>query len=372
MPSLATFNCNNFFLRYRFTNTYPGDASNASRVEANLAGLAGYLPGLAFGRYTNRYIVWDPQRRTLAARALAEPDGQFPDIVCFQEVENIQTIRVLNQRYLGDYYPYSLLIDSYDPRNIDVGLLSRFPVREVRSHIDERDNQGDRIFSRDCLEAEVALPGGSTLTLFINHLKSKYVRRRANETDQHYHGRILASHNRRQAQAQAVADYVEARFTAQEHAQTLYAVVGDFNDTPESPYVAPLVNSARLTDLLAEHCPADDRWTYYWRSRGRVSQIDYVLASQALSVRVAAVVSADPTRRPHIERQGIAYRELNSQGQVLPRRARYVHFEDDEVTPLPPGATPDEQVDFRFPRYQEVINNWRANTSDHCPVKIWF
>ena len=77
MPSLVTFNANNFFLRYEFTQTYPGDMSQASLIEAGEVGLLGYIPGLAFGQYSSRYIVWDAQRRELAARALWEPDGCF-------------------------------------------------------------------------------------------------------------------------------------------------------------------------------------------------------------------------------------------------------------------------------------------------------
>ncbi len=54
MPSLATFNANNFFLRYRFTTTYPGDQSKASLVESGEVGLVGCLRGLAFGQYVTR------------------------------------------------------------------------------------------------------------------------------------------------------------------------------------------------------------------------------------------------------------------------------------------------------------------------------
>jgi len=104
------------------------------------------MPGLAFGKYTKRYIVWDAERRELAARALQEPDGILPDILCFQEIENIYAIRKFNQKYLDNYYPYSLLIDAYDPRNIDVGILSRFPMIEVKSHIEERDAKGNTPF----------------------------------------------------------------------------------------------------------------------------------------------------------------------------------------------------------------------------------
>ena len=128
MPSLATFNANNFFLRYRFADAYPGDRSRKSKVEAQEVA-TGYLPGIAAGKYAKgRYVVWDAARRKLVAQALKAPDNSLPDILCFQEVENIQAIRILNQRYLGETYGYSLLIDGYDPRNIDVGVLSRFPT----------------------------------------------------------------------------------------------------------------------------------------------------------------------------------------------------------------------------------------------------
>jgi endonuclease/exonuclease/phosphatase family metal-dependent hydrolase len=371
LPSLATFNANNFFLRYKFTNTYPNDRSRASLIEASEVGAKGYLPGIAFGRYTRNYIVWDPVRRQLAARALKEPDGGLPDILCLQEVENIQAIRIFNQRYLAGYYPYSLLIDAYDPRNIDVGLLSRYPIGDIRSHIDDSDRHGNRIFSRDCLEASIALPGGETLTLFINHLKSKLVIRKKNENDADYHARIRSSHRRREKQAQEAKKLVTERF-AGAHSQTLYAVIGDFNDTPQSPYIRELVRSGHLTDLLRAHRPANDRWTYYWRSAGRVSQIDYLLASRKLAQRVDALVAADGSKRPHIERKGLGFKKLNAAGKVLPKTAKLVHFEKDPVTPRPAHAPADERIDFRFDRYGEVMANWKKNISDHCPVKIWF
>ena len=155
MPSLATFNANNFFLRYKFTNKYPGDMSRHSLIEATEAALVGYLPGLAFDQIPRSYIIWDGQRRELANRALREPDGQMPDILCLQEVENLHAVRYLDQKYFGGHYSYALLIDSKDARNIDVALMSRYPIRHVVSHIDDLDAHGSRVFSRDCLEAEI-------------------------------------------------------------------------------------------------------------------------------------------------------------------------------------------------------------------------
>jgi len=90
------------------------------------------------------------------------------------------------------------------------------------------------------------------------------------------------------------------------------------------------------------------------------------------ATRVADVVAADPSKRPHVERHGLAYRELNNSGQVLPREVSFVHFEADPVTPMPADALPDEKIDFRFPRYAEVMQDWKSNISDHCPVKVWF
>ncbi len=374
MPTLATFNANNFFLRYRFTDRYSGATATSPSIlsEAERAQLIGFLPGLAFGNYAStQYIVWDQGRRTLAAQALAEPDGVLPDILCLQEVENIHAIRVFNDDYLGGHYPYSLLIDAYDPRLIDVGLLSRFPITGARSHIDDVD-AGQRIFSRDCLEAQIELPDGETLHLLLNHLKSKYVRRRAGDTDAEYDARVLVSHNKRLRQAQAIADYIDERFEDRQ-TSALYAVVGDFNDTPLSPWLAPLMNTPRLTDVLARHRPLDDRWTYYWRSEGRVSQIDYVLVSRALRARVDARVAADAAHTPHIERQGLGYREVSdATGLILPSRVRLRHFEDDGVTPVPANVPPEVRLDFRFARYPAVMADWHDNISDHCPVKVWF
>jgi hypothetical protein len=113
MPTISTFNANNFFLRYKFTQKYPGDMSKTSMIEASavLGDAIGYMPGMVFQNYTkNSYIVWDADRRELAARALAEPDGVLPDILCLQEVENMAALRVFNGRYLHNHYPYLLLM----------------------------------------------------------------------------------------------------------------------------------------------------------------------------------------------------------------------------------------------------------------------
>lgn len=377
MPTLATFNANNFFLRYRFKDMFPGDRSGKSRIsreardEATEVASLGFIPGKAKGgKFSRDFVVWDTKRRELAARALKAPDDRLPDILCFQEVENLDAIRLFNERYLDEHYPYRLLIDGHDMRNIDVGLLSVFPIEDVRTHVDER--AGDEyLFSRDCLEVTLAIPRGRStarLTLFVNHLKSKLVIRERGESDTSFHARIRASHQRRRAQASRVTELMEARFRTTPDA--LYAVVGDFNDTPFSPWVQPLAASPQLTDVLRTH-RGEDCWTYYWRAKGRVSQIDYVLASPALARRVAREVRAGNV--PHIERRGLAYREIGATGRTLPSEVTWHAFEADEVTAAPASpAPPPVKVPFDFARFREVREDVANNISDHCPVKIWF
>ncbi len=371
MPTISSFNANNFFLRYKFTQKYPGDMSKGSMIEASavLGESIGFMPGTVFQNYTqNSYIVWDAARRELAARALAEPDGVLPDILCLQEVENMAALRVFNGRYLHNHYPYLLLIDAYDPRNIDVGVMSRFPITQIRTHIDDQENN-IRIFSRDCLEVDFLLPDGKTLTVFVNHLKSKFS---GNEIDEEWRlTNMLEGHKKRLRQAQVVAELVEKRFTGS-FDTALFAVVGDFNDTPFSPWVAPLVNSPHLVNVVSQFCELDNQWTFFWRSKGRVSQIDYILASPALARRIEEVCRENSQCKPHIERRGLSFQRINAQGSLLPATVKMTWFEDDEVTPTPPNLPEETRCNFRFERYPEVLMDWKNNISDHCPVKVWF
>jgi hypothetical protein len=164
------------FLRYRFASTYPGDSSKKSAVEAGLVGSFGYVPEKRFGTAkSNDFVIWDPVRRDLAAQALAEPDDRLPDVLCLQEVENMDAIRRFNEAHLGGHYRNALLIDGKDPRNIDVAVLSTFPIETVRTHVDDLDDSGRPVFSRDCLEVTLRLSKTEALTVFVTHLKSKFV-----------------------------------------------------------------------------------------------------------------------------------------------------------------------------------------------------
>lgn len=173
-------------------------------------------------------------------------------------------------------YGHDMLIDGNDGRGIDVALVSRFPIARLRSHIDDRHGAA-RIFSRDCPEYEVLLPGGRSLWVLPNHFKSKG------------YGSPAANNARRKAQAKRVGEILAERFDL---SRDLVVVAGDLNDTPESAPLQPLLGTPRLRDAL-DSLPADEeRWTY----RAPKHQIDFLLLSEPLSSRLGAV---------GIERRGI-------------------------------------------------------------------
>jgi len=345
--TICTFNVNNLYVRYKFGQTFPGDMSGKSLVEDPQFGILPiYKPEL--------FDLFNPTQRELAGRAATNDKQDFPDVICLQEVESLLALRRFNEEHLGEKYNYAILIDSRDFRQIDVGILSRLKIVNIRTHIDDIDpspaNPGPpkppekpRLFSRDCLEVEIALNGSGSkrLTLFINHLKSKLAstpaeRQRADEL--------------RKRQAQAVKKTIESRFPGEQFNQEFFAVIGDLNDEPLSAPLKPLVSDAGLIDALARFPKVEDRWTHWFKSENTVSQLDHILLSPALN-------AATTGKQPRIERRGIGFSRILADGGPGPRLTHF-HRMDDDPNPI--------NLDFRFPRFTNITPEDFA--SDHCPV----
>jgi hypothetical protein len=100
-----------------------------------------------------------------------------PDILICVEVENRSTLERFNQQVLraqfNFVYSHFMVIDGNDQRGIDLWIFSRFPIAEIRSHVDDPAPNGERLFSRDCPEYDIILPMGERLVILPNHLKSK-------------------------------------------------------------------------------------------------------------------------------------------------------------------------------------------------------
>ncbi len=202
-----------------------------------------------------------------------------PDVLGVVEAENRVVLKHFSDAQLRTsgptpqvLFPHLMLIDGNDDRGIDVALLTKagYPLGTVRSHIDDVDERGV-VFSRDCPEYELRTPGGHRLVVLVNHLKSKG------------YGAQAANDDKRRRQAQRVAD-IYRRLRA---ARVSYvAVLGDFNDTPDSAPLAPLLASTDLRDI-STHPRFDNGGRPGTFGNGTASQhIDYLLLSPALFAKV--------------------------------------------------------------------------------------
>jgi endonuclease/exonuclease/phosphatase family metal-dependent hydrolase len=199
------------------------------------------------------------------ARVIAEVN---PDVLVVVEVEHRPALQRFHdafvaplQRDLGlETYPHNMVIDGNDPRGIDVGILSRFPIARMRSHITDAEN-GKSIFSRDCPEYYITLDDGRELVILPNHLASK--------------GSDKTGDRRRQ-QAHAVrAIYEEVRKT-----HDLVVVAGDFNDHPDGGSLTELLTQTDLVDAMALPVYSGLPGTY---QRGNAKEkFDYLLLSPVL------------------------------------------------------------------------------------------
>lgn len=200
-----------------------------------------------------------------------------PDVLAVIECEGRHALREFSHQLLpavgANPFDDIMLIDGNDDRGIDVGLMTRsgYHIGWMQSHVDDKTTLGEYIFSRDCPEYGVRTPKHETVWVLVNHFKSKG------------YGDQDTSNRRRWLQAECVRRITE-RLTAEK--ASLIAVVGDFNDTPASAPLAPLVKESGFRDAF-EHQKFDNGGkpgTY-----GRCSEkdrIDYILLSPALHERM--------------------------------------------------------------------------------------
>ncbi len=201
------------------------------------------------------------------------------DVISLIEVESRRALRQLSEKLLpevrGTAYDQTMLIDGNDDRDIDVGLLVRQPYRVgwMRSHSDDLDARGRRVFSRDCPEYAIWTPDGSVIWLLVNHFKSKGF------------GTQEASNMRRAAQAETVRSIYQR---LRSEGAAMIAVLGDLNDVPESEALAPLLAQGDLKDISTHTKFQSDGRPGTFSSGGARDKIDYILLSSELYERMSA------------------------------------------------------------------------------------
>ena len=357
---LATFNVENLMARFDFDDK----RRNEDRV-LKLYDIEGDDEYRDAERA--RAIALTDDMRQHSALAIADTAA---DIVCLQEVENLETLEAFEYGYLykmiGRGYRTKIWREGNDKRGIDVAVLVRettadghaIEVREVVSHkrltygeaglfdqvLPRRiDHPNERVFRRDLLEVRLTV-GDVPLCVFVSHFKAMGGARE-DEGGERVVGRDWTMPIR-VAEARAMRAIIETGGAAN------WAVCADLNDYSSriivsgergretfesvedpSPAIEALVADGFAVNPVERLHPLD-RWTLYHTNgpeERHLCQLDYLLLSPALAAE-------NEGRRPEIVRAGQPYR-----------------------TPMPPGTD-----GTRYPRI-----GWdRPKASDHCPVAM--
>lgn len=277
---IATFNCENFFARFKFKE-------NADSKEASHNGLT--INDLEFG-------FFDKDKRAITAKAMK---ALSMDTIALQEVENLKVLERFRNEFLGGEkeYPYLMLIEGNDQRYINVALMSKLPIVHARSYRQLKSSRSN-IFSRDCLEADLQTNSGN-LTVYINHFKSMIGGREATKA-------------KRVAQVQAVKNLVTDRFGTQAGRKP-FIILGDFNDYIEVGYedesgITELVQWDQVENVVGRLKP-EEQWTHFYKSGKEYRQLDYILVAKTLRNKVKSV---------EIERRGMPLRAELFKGKRFP------------------------------------------------------
>lgn len=273
MLRIGTFNVENLFARYRF------------RENLNPVNTDGFsINDLAFD-------IYDETAKKITAQTIKAADA---DIIALQEIESLPILDRFNSRYLtGMDYKHRILIDAFDPRRIDVAVLSRYPIERIKTHRNERNKQNTGwLFSRDCLEIELDVDG-KPLSLYVNHFKSMM-------------GGRLNTKERREEQVQHVANMISQSWQPTNY-EGNFIVLGDFNDyVDDDTSLKALINHEGLVHV-SERIPENERWTHYWAGGNEYRQLDYILLSQSLAQA--------NTNAPGVIRKGLPYRAERYPGE---------------------------------------------------------
>lgn len=191
-----------------------------------------------------------------------------PDILVCVEVESRPTVVRFNEQVLKtefhQEYPHVMVIDGNDMRGIDVGVLSRYPINGIRSHVDDTNPTGELTFSRDCPEYVIQLTDDKAIVVIPNHFKSKRG------------GDSPTVQARRLAQASAASAIAKRAQKISPHV----LVAGDLNDTPDSATIAPLLMDGFADVMTHPSYPKERPGTYETGTAKK--KIDYLIMSPAL------------------------------------------------------------------------------------------
>lgn len=217
-----------------------------------------------------------PEARFLKLKANIERAN--PDIMTWQEVENLQAAEDFVKQYLDDRYRV-VLIEGNDSRGIDVALLVKkdLPFDVIAQSHREVTKDGEKIFSRDFVVSEFHLPGAKNgdepiFKIMNTHNKSQ----RDSPGDPR-------SVKKRTAQVQAQAEI--ALREQNKHPEVPAFIVGDLNaDVRTASEFTPLwsIGYKDSFNIVDNPIPLEARVTQSYFPQGGApvyNQLDGILAS---------------------------------------------------------------------------------------------
>ncbi len=210
-----------------------------------------------------------------------------PDVVALQEIGGEPALADLQSRLraAGLDLPASAIAHGPDT-NIQIALLSRFPVVGSRAHTNDSyllDGRRRRV-ARGFLEAEIAVAPRYRLVVLAAHLKSKRVAVDAAESEL------------RENEARLLREHVDALLRREPDANIV--VCGDLNDTPDSRPIRLVVGSGTralvdtrpcepngdpVTATGARQRPRRVAWTHHFGQEDTYGRLDYLLLSRGLA-----------------------------------------------------------------------------------------
>lgn len=189
-----------------------------------------------------------------------------PDIIALEEVETSRALEALRSKLTaaGLDYPIARLGETGSPASIDVAILAKGTLEEVRTHADmplTRPDGSSTTFTRELLEVRLSL-GGRPIVMFAAHFRSK----------------VDDDPGRRLAEARATRAIVTA--VGAERPEALVVLGGDLNDVPGSPPLTAIEEDGGLVRVASDR-PIDAQATTTFQGTGMAIDHLYVTAAQA-------------------------------------------------------------------------------------------
>ncbi len=209
------------------------------------------------------------------------------DVVAFQEIGGSNALQELRSSLKTDglEYPFWEHVQGFDT-NIQVGVLSRYPIVARRPHTNDTFLLFGRRFqvSRGFAEVDIQVNPRYSFTLITAHLKSKVPVPEADQAEL------------RLEEAKILRERIDARLAANPDVNLI--VLGDFNDTKDTPPIKTIMG--RYRNALVDTRPAEQNgddlppsrsrldspritWTHFYRKEDSYSRVDYILLSRGMA-----------------------------------------------------------------------------------------